>query len=321
MTDNTHHIYDKMIKKILSLSSKAVINLINGLYHTNHSTNCTLTYNWTEHVEDNLNRTLADTIITIDGTYPYHIEAQTTKDGNIVFRVFDYGYHHALKHVGNTNTLQFPSPKIIYLCNTSTIPDQEEIILNFGDQGVFKYQVTTCKLLEFSIQELNKRRMIILIPFLILQLRSQISEDRSPQSIKQLQSFILHDIMEAINANVDDGNITEYDALRLQELTCKLYRHIYAHYDELQKGGVNDMIEDNLILEVDIWEQKLKEKDDALVLQTDIWEQKLKEKDDALMLLEKKYVCRLYQELKSVQKVAHILNLPIEKVESYISNT
>ena len=32
------HIYDKMFKKVLTLSSKAVINFINGLFETEYST-------------------------------------------------------------------------------------------------------------------------------------------------------------------------------------------------------------------------------------------------------------------------------------------
>ena len=40
------HIYDKICKRILTLSSKAVINLINGLYGTDYPTdNSTITYN------------------------------------------------------------------------------------------------------------------------------------------------------------------------------------------------------------------------------------------------------------------------------------
>ncbi|MCI7790173.1 MAG: hypothetical protein MR531_05280 [Lachnospiraceae bacterium] len=69
------HIYDKIFKKVLTLSSKAVINFINGLFETQYSTDAKVTYNWTEFHDDNLKRILADTIITIDGCHSYHIEA------------------------------------------------------------------------------------------------------------------------------------------------------------------------------------------------------------------------------------------------------
>ena len=85
------HIYDKIMKRILTLSGTAVINLINGLFNTSHPTDAPVLYHWTEHTDDDLNRTIADTILTIDHIYIYHMEAQMYQDDEIEFRVFDYG--------------------------------------------------------------------------------------------------------------------------------------------------------------------------------------------------------------------------------------
>ena len=95
MTNAIYHIYDKIFKKILTLSTTAVINLINGLFSTDYPTDSTLDYNWTEFENDELKRILADTIITINNRYRYHLEAQMTEDEDIIFRVFEYGYAHA----------------------------------------------------------------------------------------------------------------------------------------------------------------------------------------------------------------------------------
>ena len=85
-----HNIYDKIFKKILTMSAGSVIRLINGLFETDYPTDSTVTYNWTEFHDDRLRRTLADTILTIGGTDSYHMEAQTSVDNEIVFRVFAY---------------------------------------------------------------------------------------------------------------------------------------------------------------------------------------------------------------------------------------
>lgn len=45
MTTTIYQIYDKIFKKILTLSSTAVINLINGLFQTNYPTDSTIKYN------------------------------------------------------------------------------------------------------------------------------------------------------------------------------------------------------------------------------------------------------------------------------------
>ena len=69
-----HQIYDKAFKRILTLSDKAVINLINGLFGTDYPTNSKITYNWTEHEDRELKRTLSASILTINGRDIYHME-------------------------------------------------------------------------------------------------------------------------------------------------------------------------------------------------------------------------------------------------------
>lgn len=186
LNDNTYQIYDRIIKKILLLSPKAVIHLINGLFDTDYSTDSILSYNWTEHVDNDLNKRLADTILTINGNYSYHIEAQIVKDEDIAFRVFEYGYHHALKQHGTSYVLKFPTAKVIYLCENPAIPDIEEIVLDFGKQGSFTYQVESFKLINSTIQDLHNRKMIILIPFLILRFKKKMQRVRTPKLINEL---------------------------------------------------------------------------------------------------------------------------------------
>ena len=48
MTTTIYQIYDKIFKKILTLSATAVVNLINGLFGTNYPPGNTVDYNWTE---------------------------------------------------------------------------------------------------------------------------------------------------------------------------------------------------------------------------------------------------------------------------------
>ena len=48
MTTTIYQIYDKIFKKILTLSATAVVNLINGLFGTNYLPGSTVDYNWTE---------------------------------------------------------------------------------------------------------------------------------------------------------------------------------------------------------------------------------------------------------------------------------
>ena len=75
--ERINQIYDKILKRILTLSTKAVVNLINGLFNTNFPQDSTIVYNWTESIDDKLGKTISDTILRIhmDGEiYRFHIE-------------------------------------------------------------------------------------------------------------------------------------------------------------------------------------------------------------------------------------------------------
>lgn len=251
------HIYDKIFKKVLTLSSKAVINFINGLFETQYSTDAKVTYNWTEFHDDNLKRILADTIITIDGCHSYHIEAQRYQDDTIIFRVFEYSYRHAERYKDISKDkcfLRFPEPKVIYLYAEGIIPDTYSLILDFGTQGTFEYCVDTVQLEKISVKELNQRKMIILIPFYLLSLHKIIRKKRSKENLEQLKKLIFNDILGSIEMNYEYGNITMDDASRLKNLTIALYRHLYANYEEME--DLNDMTDESLILEYDIFLKK-----------------------------------------------------------------
>lgn len=189
-----------------------------------------------------MHKTLADTILTINNKYSYHMEAQITEEEDIIFRVFDYSFRHADRNRGENYRLIFPEPKIIYLCPSKKTPDEYSLTLDFGSQGTFTYKVSTFKFLETSVEELNNRKMIILIPFqlLKLKLKSLLAKNRSKE-------------------NLALGNITAEDAQRLRRLTHRLYQHIYSHYDEM-KEELNEMTDESLILDVDIVIEETTEK-------------------------------------------------------------
>ena len=264
MTTTIYQIYAKIFKKILTLSTTAVVNLINGLFGTNYPPESTVDYNWTEFEDKELKRILADTILTINKCHSYHMEAQMTEDEDIIFRVFEYSYSHADRTRKNDSSgclLSFPEPKIIYLYSADKAPDEYQLTLDFGSQGTFLYKVSTFKFLETSIEELNQKKMIILIPFQLLKLRKLLEKERSDENLEKLKNLIQNDIIGSIENNLSLGNITMEDAQRLRRLTHKLYQHIYSHYKEMEV--LNEMTDESLMLDIDIILKKYEGEIDA----------------------------------------------------------
>lgn len=283
MSQTIYHIYDKIFKKVLTLSSKSVINLINGLFETDYPEDSTIRYNWTEFVDGELKKTLADTILTINEKQSYHLEAQMTTDETIVLRVFKYGFSHANRNLVSNETcseLCFPEPKIIYFAPEKSIPEEYTLRLNFGSQGYFDYKVSAFLFNQISAQELNQKKMIILIPFMLLKLRDAMSKSRSKDNLEALKNLIQHDILESIEENLRLNNITQMDARKLRRYTHKLYEHIYSHYEELEE--LNEMTDESLMLDIDIiekeHEQRLEEMERAIEEKRNV----IKEQEDTI---------------------------------------
>jgi hypothetical protein len=272
MQEKIIHVFDKTFKKVLTLSSTAVINMINGLFDTDYPPESTITYNWTEFEDDRLKKVLADTILTINSCHSYHMEAQIENDDNIVFRVFEYGFSHALRTRNddkNNRVLKFPRPIIIYLDHTGPVPENYELTLDFGEQGEFCYRVPTLDFQSISIEELNEKKLIILIPFQLLKLRHIMKKKRTEENKQALIHLIRDDIIGSINKNLKAGNITREDAHKLYTYTQTLYHQVYSRYDELEE--VSDMTDESYMTEVDIiyeeihrLEAEISKKDTAL---------------------------------------------------------
>jgi len=272
--NSINQIYDKILKRILTLSAGAVINLINGLFGTNFPLNSKIVYNWTESVDDKLGKTISDTILTIhvgEEKHRFHLEAEidcgSTNDISIVLRVFEYGYRDALKHreVGKDKiTLKFPKPKIILLEHNSNSPDEVTLELDFGAGKTIEFGVPTVKFLDYSIEELNAQRMVILLPLYLLKLRQQIEkavkEGVVRQNAQALKDLINDGILKVIDENEKAGHIESYDAYVLAGLVKKLYDHLYGNIQEFEEEGVRSAMDDILLVEYEeeIWNEKLK---------------------------------------------------------------
>ena len=239
--------------------------MINGLFGTNYPPDSSIDYNWTELIDDNLKRTIADTILTINKCDFYHIEAQMYEDEEIVLRIFQYGLGFSLRNQEDPYILKFPESKVIFFGECKNTPDELTLRLDFGSQGYFDYKVATLKYQNISVEEINKKKMVILIPFELLRLKELLKKDHSEENLVALKNLIQNDIIGSIQKNHSVGNITGNDARRLLQLTKLLYKHLYSKYTQME---VIEEMDESLILEYEHLD-KLYEQKDRIYLEKD----------------------------------------------------
>ena len=291
--EDIYQIFDKTFKKIITLSSVAVTNLINALFQTNYPPDSTITYNWTEFEDDKLKRILADTILTINGKYSYHLEAQMEKDCTIVFRVFEYGFHHAQRNritKDGAYVLPFPRPVVIYLYYEGNVPDEYTLTLQFHSQNQkeehYEYKVPVLKLQDTTSKELNDKKMVILIPFHLLKFRKAVKEGNLSNRLTELKRMYETDIIGSIETNRQIGNITTEDAYKLKLYVDMLWRYLLKHHKELEAFG--DMTDESFMTEADIICERLHKAEDLLKKKESEWQSTLEEKQKLQSTLQEK---------------------------------
>ena len=201
--DTISQIFDKLLKRILlTLSKPSVTAFINGMFSESFPLNSEITYHYTENVDGNLKKTLADIIITLrtkDRVRRFHLEEQINDDNTIVIRLFEYGFANALLHQttqGNRITLPFPTPAMIFLEHTEATPDEVVLELDFGESGKFDYPVKAMKFLTYSVEELCEKNMTILLPLYLLKLRRET--DNAKKRTEKNREGALRDIAKKL---------------------------------------------------------------------------------------------------------------------------
>jgi hypothetical protein len=229
----------------MHLSRRAVINFINGLFEVDHPLNSTVAYPNTETVSGGLKRLMSDMIIVIGGTHVYHIEAQISEDAEMVVRMFRYGFEESLrtKELSTAGlTLRFPNARVIYWEGSRKTPDKLALNLVFPDGKTHRYAVPTVKFLDLSIAEIERRKLVILLPFYVLKLRKQMKAAKSEGRRLELageMDKILAELDETAKRGMKKGLLETNDLINVVNHIKHLQNELYEGYTAFKE--INEM--------------------------------------------------------------------------------
>ena len=126
---NTSTPYDDASRTMLSDCSSLIIPVVNEVFHKQHGVRETVRLFHNEFFftlpDSDQKERVTDSNFAI-GSVRYHLEFQSTSDGSIMWRVFEYDSQLALKDSEWSQeelTVRFPNTALIYLRHTGTTPD------------------------------------------------------------------------------------------------------------------------------------------------------------------------------------------------------
>ena len=248
--DNTP--YDDVFRTLLTDCTELMIPVVNEIFHTHYTGKETICLLQNEHFikmpDGSEQERITDSSFEIisEETAPiaqvqkkrYHIECQSTEDGTMIVRMFEYDTQLALENrefTSNILTVQFPDSAIVSLRHTKNTPEEMMVkVLTPG--GKVSYTVPVLKVKRYTIHELFEKKLFFLIPFHIFAYEKDFKElEENKKKLKQLEAAYAS-IRERLEIACQMGELTRYAKAAILEMSRKVIEHLAVKYKNVAKG-------------------------------------------------------------------------------------
>ena len=248
--DNTP--YDDVFRTLLTDCTELMIPVVNEIFHTHYTGKETICLLQNEHFikmpDGSEQERITDSSFEIisEETAPiaqgqkkrYHIECQSTEDGSMIVRMFEYDTQLALENrefISNILTVQFPDSAIVSLRHTKNTPEEMMVkVLTPG--GKVSYTVPVLKVIRYTIHELFEKKLFFLIPFHIFAYEKDFKElEENKKKLKQLEAEYAS-IRERLEIACQMGDLNRYAKAAILDMSRKVIEHLAVKYKNVAKG-------------------------------------------------------------------------------------
>ena len=206
-------IFDDVFRTIAQKMPSLLIPLINEVFQTNYPEDIHFQQLRNEHYE-RLGKIITDSILQIEDC-TYHLECQSSLDGRMVIRMFEYDFSIALELAQKNNEIfeiEFPQSCVLYIRNhrERSLPDYHEAIVKFADGQQIVYRVPILRAQNYIVDSIFEKRLLILLPYHILRYESFLKNSGS--NTKKLEQLLTdyQKISDALEQCTDDKKSTLY---------------------------------------------------------------------------------------------------------------
>ena len=247
INDNTP--YDDVYRTMLNDCTELIIPVVNEMFLENYTGKEPVVLlpeiHFMNQQDGNTKEKITDSCFEIRSELPrkFHIECQSTPDGSMAIRFFEYDSQIALDQGELKNhrlTLRFPHSGVLYLRHTSKTPDNMEIVLDTPG-GMITYTIPILRVQNYSIEEIFQKKLLFLLPFHIFRYEADLKNyETSKEKLEELtQTYRM--IKTRLDALCQNGEISEYVKYTIMDMTKRVIRHIAANYEQVRKGVNNEM--------------------------------------------------------------------------------
>lgn len=183
-------IFDDVFRTIAQKMPYLLIALINEVFQTNYAEDIQFQQLRNEHYEK-MGKIITDSILQIEDR-TYHLECQSSLDGRMVIRMFEYDFSIALELAKENKgifEIEFPQSCVLYIRNhqKKSLPKNHEAIVKFTDGQQITYRVPVLRAQDYTVDSIFEKRLFLLLPYHILRYESFLkSSSENKQKLEQL---------------------------------------------------------------------------------------------------------------------------------------
>lgn len=251
-------VFDDVYRTMVQKMPELMIPLINEIFHTDYPEDIEKAQLRNEHLEIQ-RKLITDSILNISGK-TYHIECQSTPDGQMALRMFEYGTAIALEeaqrqHPANIvpERIRFPFAAVLYLRSTTHTPDELTVIIELPGGREIPYRVPLIKVQAFSLDEIFQKRLFLFLPFYILRYEKDCAAiEQDSQRLGHLldeykhMSETLNEVLSAEDREARYGDLAKL-IIRITDYILKNYRQAKKGVHAAMGGKVLELYSERLL--------------------------------------------------------------------------
>ena len=249
--------YDDVFRTMVTDLPRITLKLINEMfrdmlpekYSGNEKVEQLANEQFLEQQDGIQDKRITDSRIKVTGkeVRQFHMECQSTTDGSIVIRLFEYDSQIALQDsVFTTRELivNYPHSGILYLRWTDETPGKLRITINTPG-GSVGYEVPVMKIADYSVEDVISKDLYFLIPFYLFKYEELIKQEKERKSILGDRLIELKEDYQKLRSYLEgscsSGNITEYEKRTILDMSNKVVENLSQNAEIVRKEVENIM--------------------------------------------------------------------------------
>ncbi len=203
-------VFNTVYRTMVQKRPKLVIALINELFGTDYSVDIDSQQLRNEQLTIG-KKLITDSIFRISDRL-YHLECQSTPDGTMAIRMFEYDALIALDgvRIKENNKVRFPFSGVLYLRHNSNTGDELKLDVEFPDGQAITYKVPVLKAKDYTLDALFDKGLLLILPFYIMRFENALNKieydkEKNRKMLEDLQDICLR--LEALLGKDEQGAV------------------------------------------------------------------------------------------------------------------